>query len=109
MVYYVFDKITSIRTVKNESISNKKLVAELYKPTIRKFNKRKVESPFIDNIWVAAFADMQLISKFNEGILFLLCFIDICSKYARVAPLKDKKGIAIANTFQKILKEYNCK
>ena len=46
---------------------------------------------------------MQLISKFNKGFRFLLCVIDIFSKYAWVAPLKDKKGVTIINAFQKIL------
>ena len=55
---------------------------------------------FIDNIWVVDLADMQLISKFNEGIRFLLCVIDIFSKYAWFASLKDKKGVAIINIFQ---------
>ena len=48
---------------------------------------------------------MQLISKFNKRFRFLLCVIDIFSKYAWVIPLKDKKGISIVNAFQKILKE----
>ena len=48
---------------------------------------------------------MQLLSKFNKGFRFLLCVIDIFSKYAWVVPLKDKKGISIVYTFQKILKE----
>ena len=48
---------------------------------------------------------MQLISKFSKGFRFLLCVIDIFSKYAWVVPLKDKKGISIVNAFQKILKE----
>ena len=48
---------------------------------------------------------MQLISKFNNGFRFLLCFIDIFSKCVWVVPLKDKKGISINNAFQKILKE----
>ena len=46
---------------------------------------------------------MQLISKFNKGIRFLLCVIHIYSKYAWVVPLKDKKSITIANAFKKIL------
>ena len=46
---------------------------------------------------------MQLINKFNNGIRFLLCVIDIFSKYAWIVPLKDKKGVTIVNTFQKIL------
>ena len=44
---------------------------------------------------------MQLISKFNKGFKFLLCVIDISSKYAWVIPLKDKKGITVVNAFQK--------
>ena len=62
-------------------------------------------SSFRDNIWSADLADMQLISKLNKGFRFLLCVIDIFSKYAWVVPLKDKKGISIVNAFQKILKE----
>ena len=46
---------------------------------------------------------MQLISKFGKGFRFLLCVIDIFSKYAWVAPLKDKKGVSICDAFQKIL------
>ena len=47
---------------------------------------------------------MQLISKFDKKIRFLLCVIDIYSKYASVS-LKDKKRITITNAFQKILDE----
>ena len=52
---------------------------------------------------------MQLIGKFNKGFRFLLCVIDIFSKYAWVVPLKDKKGVSIVDAFQKILKESNRK
>ena len=48
---------------------------------------------------------MQLIRKFNKGIRFLLCFIDIFSKYVWLIPLKDKIDAAITNTFQKFFKE----
>ena len=68
------------------------------------FNKRKVHSSFINNIWGADLADIQLISRFTKGFRFLLCVIDIYSKYAWVIPLKDKKGIMITNTFQKNLR-----
>ena len=50
---------------------------------------------------------MQLLSKYNIGIRFLLCVIDIFSKYAWVIPLKDKKGIGIVKAFQSILKQSN--
>ena len=54
---------------------------------------------------------MQLIRKFNKRICFLLCVIDIFSKYAWVIPLKDKKGVTkrITNAFRKILDEPNFK
>ena len=52
---------------------------------------------------------MQLLSKFNKRFRFLLCVIDTYSKYAWVAPLKDKKGVSIVNAFQIILKESNSK
>ena len=73
MVYKFFDKKTSSGPIKNENMSNKELNEELHKPIIRKFGKRKVQSPFIDNIWGADLADMQLIIKFNKRIRFLLC------------------------------------
>ena len=88
---------------------NEQLADELHKPIIRKFKKRKVYSAFKDIIWGADLADMQLLSKYNKGIRFLLCVIDIFSKYAWVVPLKDKKGISIVKAFQSILKQSNKK
>ena len=84
---------------------NEQLAEELYKPIIRKFKKRKVYSAFKDNVCDADLADMQLINKFNKGFKFLLCVIDIFSKYEWVAPLKDKNGESIVNAFQSILKK----
>ena len=46
---------------------------------------------------------MQLLSKFNKRIKYLLCVIDLFSKYAFVVPLKDKNGVSIVNAFQSIL------
>ena len=108
MVYKFSDNETSGGAIENEIISNKELAEELHKQIARKFNKRKVRSPFIDNISGADLADMQLISKCNKGICFS-CVIDILSKCAWVVPLKDKKGITIINTFQKNLEESNHK
>ena len=88
---------------------NKQLAEELHKPIIRRFKKRKVHSTFKDNIWGANLAAMLLISKFNKGFRFVLCVIDIFSKYAWVVPLKDKKGVSIVNAFQSILKKSNRK
>ena len=89
MVYKFFDikasspdrKTVGNGTTKSSSLErvneNIKLAAELHKSIIRKFNKRKVYSSFKDNIWGADLADMQLLSKFNKGIEYLLCVIDL--------------------------------
>ena len=108
VVYNFFDKKTAGSGIKSMS-QNEQLDEELHKPIIRKFNKGKVYSAFKDNIWGADLTDMQLISKFNKGFRYLLCVIDIFSKYARVFLLKNKKGVSIVNVFQSILKKSNRK
>ena len=109
MVYKFFDKESKRSGVKNVNIKltpqNQQLAEELLQPIIRKFEKRKVHAAFKDNIWGADLADMQLLNKYNKGIRFLLCVIDIFSKYAWFVPLKDKKGVSIATTFQGVLKQ----
>ena len=74
------------------------LAEELHKAK----KKKKVHSSIIDNIWGADLADIPLLSKSNKGICFLLCVIDIFSKYPWVISLRDKKGITITKAFQKI-------
>ena len=75
--------------LKTKLKKNQQLANELCKTIIRKFKKRKAS--FKDNIWVVDLVDMQLISIYNKGIRYLLYAIDLFSKYAFVAPLKDKK------------------
>ena len=111
MVYKFFDKKSMgsgtaepsslERIVKDSSLI---LADELHKPVIKKFNRRKVYLQFKDNIWGVDLADMQSLSKKNKGIKYLLCTLDLFSKYAFVIPLKDKKGISIVNAFNKIIK-----
>ena len=103
------DKSVSGSGIKNKNISNEESTEELRKSIIRKFQKGKVYLFVIYNIWGIDLADIQLISKFNKGILFLLCVIDIFSKYTLVIPFKDRKGITITNAFQKTLDESNRK
>ena len=91
MVYKFFDKKSKGSGVNIEVKHNEQLAKELHKPIIRNFKKRTVYSGFKDNIWGADLADVQLISKFNKGFRFLLCVVDVFSKYAWVVPLKYKK------------------
>ena len=94
-----FDKKSSGSGITNEP--NYPLADELHKPIINKCNKRKVYSSFRDNIWGVDLADMQSLSKYNKGNKYLLCAIDLFSKYTWVIPLKDKKGTSIANAFKR--------
>ena len=107
MIHKFFDKKTwgiGFDTHANNEIKqNHQLAEELHKLIIRKFRKRTVYSGFKDNIWGADLSGMQLISKFNKEFRFLLCVIDIFSKYAWLVPLKDKNVITIVNAFQKVL------
>ena len=122
MVYKFFDKKSTaepsakhvmgsgFKKLKNATKPSYLILAdELHKPVIRKFNKRKVYSQFKDNIWGVDLADMQSLSRKSKGIKYLLCAIDLFSKYAFVIPLKDKKGISIVNAFNKIIKQSNRK
>ena len=103
MIYKFSEKKLKGSGIKNEIKENQQLANELHKPIITKFKKRKVYSSFKDNIWGVDLADMQLISKYNKGIRYLLCAIDLFGKYAFAVSLKDKKGVTITNAFQSIL------
>ena len=122
MIYKFFDKKATaepsakhvmgsgFKKLKNATKPSSSILAnELHKPIIRKFNKKYIYSQFKDNIWGVDLADMQSLSKKNKVIKYLLCAIDLFSKYAFVIPLKDKKGISIVNAFNKIIKQSNRK
>ena len=85
MVCTFFDKKSMGSGEKKLKNSSLILVDQLHKPVIKKFKKIKVYSQFKD------LADMQSLSKKNKGIKYLLCAIDLFSKYAFAIPLKDKK------------------
>ena len=90
-------------------MSNQELAEELHILIIRNFEKRKEHSSFIDNKWGFKLTDMQLINEFNKVFQFLLCVIGIYCQYPWVILLKDKKGVSIANAFQKALDKSNRK
>ena len=111
MVHKFFNERTKGSGTNNQEnlLVNSQLAEELHKPIIKNFKRKKVYSSFKDNIWGVDLADMQLISKYNKGIRYLLCVIDLFSGYAWVIPLKNKKGESIAEGFKKILDDSNRK
>ena len=94
---------------KENLLVNPHLAEELHIRIIKKFKRRKVYSNFKDSIWGVDLADMQLISKYGKIIRYLLCVIDLFSRYAWVIPLKNKEGESIVEGFQKILDDSNRK
>ena len=90
MVFKFFDKksasgigITTLAYNQHYlDLTTQQLAKELHKPIFKKYKKRTAYSGFKDDIWGADLADMQSISKLNKGFGFLLCVIDIFSKYA---------------------------
>ena len=101
LVYNFFDKLSGVSGVK--SMPNEQFANEVHGPIVRMFKRSKVYSSFKDIIWGAELVNMQLKSKWNWGIIFFSCVINIFSKYPWVVPLKDKKCISTVNAFQTIL------
>ena len=109
MVHKFFDKKSSESGVdislanKSATELNYQLANELHRQIITKSKRRKFYSSFRDNIWdvdLADFATIEQIQQRNQK--YLLCAIDLFSKYARVVSSKDKIRITIVNAFQKI-------
>ena len=84
---------------------NKILSEELHKPKRKNYPRRRIIANHIDEIFAADLVEMQKFAKLNKGYRYLLTCIDIFSKYSWVIPLKDKTGITIKNTLEKIFKE----
>ena len=86
MVYKFIDKKSASLADKSTAGSgvNTKLTPQnqqLAKPIVKKLQKRKVHAAFKNNICCADLADMKLLSRYNKGIKFLLCVIDIYHKF----------------------------
>ena len=79
MVYKFFDKKSSGKGVDTEP--NYQLANELHRQIVKIFKRRKVYSSFRDNTWGVDLTDMQSLSKYHKGIKYLLCVIDLFSKY----------------------------
>ena len=104
MVYKFFDKKSKGSGM---SLMNQIIIKQMnfINQSLENSKKRKVYSSFRENIWGVDLTDMQSLSKYNKGIKYLLCAIDLLSKYAWIVSIKDKKGTSIVNAFKKIISE----
>ena len=55
---------------------------------LKNLKEEKFIHSFKDNIWGVDLADMQSLSRYNKGFKYLLCVIDLFSKYAWVIKIK---------------------
>ena len=101
---------TDKSAIKSKIILNKRpqdlatwqLAEALHKPIIIKFEKQKLHLSSNGNIWGVDLEDfIKLINKYNKGFRFLLCVINIFSRYTWVAPVRHKKGITNPKAFYK--------
>ena len=62
----------------------------------------------IDTQWQADLADLSKLSKSNDKYRYLLCIVDVISKYAWVVLIKDKTGKTLVIAFKTVLKIGGC-
>ena len=80
---------------------------ELPKPVTTHFNKRKIITKGIDDLWAADLINMKKFSKENKGYMYLLNVIDTFSKFAWALPIKKKAVVTVPEAFKKLLKVHN--
>ena len=78
----------------------KQYTKELMKPATKTFERRNVNVFYNNDIWTGDLIDYSSLSKFNKGIKYLFCILDLYSRYAFVFPLKDKTSKTILNVFK---------
>lgn len=69
------------------------------------FQRNRVIVGGIDDQWDVDLAVLTSFKDDNDGFAYLLCVIDIFSRYAWVKMLKDKKAPSIVDAFLEILNE----
>ena len=84
---------------------SEELADELHKPIRKHFEKRRVISKHVDDIWAADLVDMQYYSRSNKGYKYILMIIDVFSKYGWAIPLKTKTGVEVSKAFADLWKK----
>ena len=102
MVYKIFDMKTGSGVSVNEQLDE-----EIHKPAIKNFKRRKVYARFKGNIWAADLVKIESLSSKNKNAKYLLCVIDVFTKYTWLKALKEKKGKTVLNAFIELVHESN--
>ena len=99
-----FAKSQGISAGRARALLQRDLGYTLHKPTRRRFPTLPVLVFGPDEQWAADLVEVQSLAKYNKGNRYLLCVIDVFSKYAWVEPLKSKTGAAVTQAFEKVLR-----
>lgn len=75
----------------------------LHKPVRYKFPRRSYMTRGVNEQWQADLVEMQHYSRINKGYRYILCVIDIFSRYAYARPIKSKSGPDVAAALGDIL------
>src|SRR4051794_34667537 len=78
---------------------------EIHHRKLKKFPRRKVVVGHVDEIWGIDLASMDSFEKYNDGYKYILCVIDVFSKYAFCTPLKNKTAATVLNAIKEIVSE----
>lgn len=96
-------------TGKNKTETESYLEAEdaytLHKPARRNFPRNRTFADNIDESWQMDLTDFKALKKYNNGFTFILCVIDVFSKFGWAVPLKDKTAGSIVKGFETIFKD----
>lgn len=74
----------------------------LQKRVQRKFKRRHIITDSINTIWDGDLQDVRNISKYNDGIQYILVLKDIFSRFLFTAPLKQKTAAEVIKGLRSI-------
>src|SRR4051812_26584403 len=78
---------------------------EIHHRVVRKFKRRRVIVTGIDEIWAMDLASMESFVEYNNGFKFILCIVDVFSKYSWCIPLKNKTASSILTAVKTVIEE----
>lgn len=79
----------------------------LHKPVYRRFPRNKYILSNFNELWQADLSDLRSFSEYNDGFKYILCVIDVFSKYAFARAIKTKNADSIRKSFEDIFLEAN--
>ena len=75
----------------------------LHRPARRHFARNYINVDGIDRQWHADLSDMQQLARANADARYIFTAVDVFSKYAWAAAVRDKSAKTVADTFAQVL------